>query len=92
MNKPDNVKIIQIAAVVENSHWGREGEHCTPHEEATIYGLGDDGNAYWLDAKITRTQVPCEEDGPHDGSHDLCSDGKRTVKSSVPVWKLLNHY
>ena len=39
------MKIVQITPVVEYYEDGLGG--MKPYEDATIYGLGDDGKVYW---------------------------------------------
>ena len=73
MADPVPVKIIQIAPVVENSETGSEDRgtwQILPNAEATVYGLGDDGQLYiWAVVKSTRvehTDPDPDADGPHE--------------------------
>lgn len=60
------MKIVQIAPVVEY-RWSGSEDHGThridPNEEATVYGLGDDGKLYvWAVLKSTRVEHKTEEE------------------------------
>ena len=69
------MKIIQIAPVMENSDTGNEDRGTwqrIPNEDATIYGLGDDGKLYvWGCKKSTYVKTePTEENEYSDGHYD----------------------
>ena len=72
------MKIIQITAAVEN--WHPNGEFKTPNEDATVFGLGDDGKVYTCVRKlIVLPETPCLEEGDHVG-HEDCNFGSGMIK------------
>lgn len=60
--KSEHVRIVQISTVVEPHYLG-DAETMYWNEDATIYGLGDDGNMYfWGVTKTNRVEHTTEEE------------------------------